>query len=64
MIIVKIEKNTSIDRAIKIYSNKLKKLGVAKELRARSQFTKKSEKRREEKRKAIYIQKLKNEEEN
>ena len=64
MIIVKIEKNTSIDRAKKMYSNKVKKLGVAKELRSRSQFTKNSEKRREEKKKAIYVQKKKNEEEN
>lgn len=64
MIIVKVNKKDSIDRAIKIYSNKFKKIGIAKELRERSQFTKKSVKRREEKKKAIYIQKKKNEEEN
>jgi len=64
MIIVKIEKNTSIDRAIKMFSNKFKKLGIAKELKSRSQFTKKSEKNREEKKKAIYVQKKQNAEEN
>jgi len=64
MIIVKVEKNISIDRAIKMYSNKFKKIGVAKELRSRSQFKKKSEKNREVKKKAIYVQKLKNAEEN
>ena len=61
MIMVKIDKKDNIDRAIKIYSNKFKKLGVAKQLREGSQFTKKSVKKRAEKLKAIYVQKLKNE---
>lgn len=61
MFIVKV-KDLSIDRALKILKNKMAKTGIVKELRKRQEYVKKSEKRREEIRKAIYVQDLRNEE--
>ena len=58
MIIVKVKDQNSIDRALKILKNKTVKTGMIKELRRRQEFVKPSVKRREELRKAIYIQQL------
>ena len=55
-------KNISIDRALKILKNKVVKTGMLKELRSRQEFVKKSVKRREQIKKAIYIQQLRDEE--
>jgi small subunit ribosomal protein S21 len=59
MLIIDVTKERNIDSALKKLRNKYKKTGVRKELTERSEYTKKSRKRREEKRKAIYVQKMK-----
>ncbi len=58
MIIVPIKEGESIDKVLKKLKRKFEKTGVVKELRERQKFTKPSIKKREEKLKAIYIQKL------
>jgi small subunit ribosomal protein S21 len=63
MIIVPVKEGESIDRALKKYKRKFEKTGVVKELRERQKFTKPSVLKREERRKAIYIQQLRLEEE-
>jgi len=62
MLIVKLQDGESIDRALKRFKRKFNNVGVIKELRDRQQFTKKSIKLRQQKLKAKYIQKLKQEE--
>jgi small subunit ribosomal protein S21 len=63
MIIVPVKEGESIDRALKKYKRKFEKTGVMRELRVRQKFTKPSVLRREQKLKAIYIQKLRQQEE-
>lgn len=58
MIIVPVKEGESIDRALKKYKRKFEKTGVMRELRNRQKFTKPSVIRREQKLKAIYVQKL------
>ncbi len=58
MIIVPIKEGENVDRALRKLKRKFDKTGVIKELRERQKFTKKSVKRREQLKKAIYIQKL------
>jgi small subunit ribosomal protein S21 len=58
MLIVDVTKEKNIDAALKKLRNKYRKTGVRKELTSRSEHIKKSTKKREEKRKAIYVQKL------
>ncbi len=58
MIIVPIKEGENIDRVLKKMKRKFEKTGVLRELRDRQKFTKPSVKKREEKLKAIYIQKL------
>jgi small subunit ribosomal protein S21 len=58
MIIVEV-KDGKIDRALKQFKRKFKQTGIVKELRERQQFTKPSVKKRKQKLKAKYIQKLK-----
>jgi len=58
MIHIKID-GISIDAALKKYKSKFIKIGVVKELNERKTFQKKSVKRREQIKKARYIQKLK-----
>lgn len=62
MFIVKVKDQNSIDRALKILKNKMIKTGMVKELRRRTEFVKPSIIRRNEIKKAIYIQKLRDEE--
>lgn len=64
MIIVPVKEGESIDRALKRYKRKYEKTGVVKELRARQQFTKPSVIKRAQMMKAIYVQKLRQAEEN
>ncbi|MBN3034409.1 MAG: 30S ribosomal protein S21 [Bacteroidales bacterium] len=59
MIIIPVKEGENIDRALKKYKRKYEKTGVVKELRERQKFTKPSVKRREERLKAIYIQRIK-----
>jgi len=58
MIVVPIKDGENVDRALKKLKRKFEKTGVVKELRERQKFTKKSVKRREQIKKAIYIQQL------
>lgn len=61
MIIVPVKDGENIDRALKRFKRKFEKTGVVKELRERQAYTKPSEKRRQEKIHAEYIQKLNDE---
>ncbi len=63
MIIVPIKEGENIDRVLKKMKRKFEKTGVLRELRDRQKYTKPSVKRREEKLKAIYIQKLRDQQE-
>lgn len=56
MIIVPIKEGENIERALKKFKRKFEKTGVVRELRARKTFVKKSVKRRDEIKKAIYVQ--------
>ena len=58
MIIIPVKEGESIDKALKKYKRKFEKTGVVKELRERQKYTKPSVIKREEKLKAIYVQKL------
>ncbi len=58
MIVVPIREGDSIDKALKKLKKKFDKIGVMKEIRARQEFTKKSVIRREQLRKARYVQHL------
>ncbi len=58
MIIVPIKEGENIERALKKFKRKFEKTGVVRELRARKTFVKKSVKRRDEIKKAIYVQKM------
>lgn len=58
MIIVNVKENESIDRALKRFKKKFERTGVLKELRSRTHFVKPSVKRRSEKLRAAYRQKM------
>jgi small subunit ribosomal protein S21 len=62
MIIVPVKEGESIDRALKKLKRKFEKTGVVKELRERQKFTKPSIKKRDGVQKAIFIQKIVQEE--
>lgn len=63
MIIVPVKEGENIERALKKFKRKFEKTGIIKELRSRQEFTKPSVKRREQIKKAVYIQKLQQTEE-
>lgn len=48
-------KKLDIEKALKMYKSKIRDTNMMKELQDRKEYTKKSEKRRHEKNKAIYI---------
>ena len=56
MIIVKIEGNLSLEKALKTLKRKWDRSKTLKELRDRKEFTKKSIKRRNQVKKAKYVQ--------
>lgn len=58
MIIVPLKEGENLERALKKFKRKFEKTGVIRELRSRQAFVKPSISRREEVKKAIYIQKL------
>ena len=60
MIIVDVKEGEAIDRALKRYKNKHRKVGIIKSLRARKHFKKPSVSRREELLKAAYIKQKQN----
>jgi len=63
MLIVKVKEGDNIDKALKQFKRKFNMTGVMRQLHERSQFIKPSIKRREEVKKAIYVQTLKDNEE-
>ena len=63
MIVVPIKEGENVERALKKLKRKFEKTGVVKELRTRQKFTKKSVLVRERKLKAIYVQQLREKEE-
>ena len=63
MIIVPIKEGENIERALKKFKRKFEKTGVIRELRSRQAFTKPSVTRREEVKKAIYVQNMQQTEE-
>ncbi|MEZ4999002.1 MAG: 30S ribosomal protein S21 [Bacteroidales bacterium] len=63
MIIVPVKEGENIDRALKKFKRKFEKTGVIRELRARQAFVKPSVRRREEIKKAVYVQQMQREEE-
>lgn len=62
MIIVQIKDNEPLDKALKKFKKKFEKTGVVKQLRARQAFEKRSVERRTEIKKAVYKNKLRQEE--
>lgn len=58
MIVVPIKEGENIERALKKFKRKFEKTGTMREIRNRQAFTKPSVERREEVKKAAYIQKL------
>jgi len=63
MIIVPVKEGENIDRTLKRFKRKFEKTGVIRELRSRQAFVKPSVRRRDERKKAIYVQKLQREDE-
>ncbi len=62
MIIIPVKEGENIERALKRFKRKFEKTGVIKELRERQKYTKPSIKRREELKKAAYVQGLQQQE--
>jgi small subunit ribosomal protein S21 len=62
MLIVKVKEGENIEKALKRFKRKFEKVGMVKELRRRQQFDKESVVRRDEVKKAIYVQKLRDKE--
>lgn len=63
MIIVPVKDGENIERALKKFKRKFEKTGVVKELRARKQYDKPSVLKRLKMEHAVYVQKLRREEE-
>ncbi len=63
MIVVPIKEGENIERALKKFKRKFEKTGAMRELRSRQAFEKPSVVRREEVKKAIYIEQLQRNEE-
>ena len=63
MIIVPVKDGENIERALKKFMRKFEKTGVIKEIRSRQQFDKPSVLKRLKMEHAIYVQKLRQEEE-
>jgi ribosomal protein S21 len=57
MIIVKVDKNSNVEKALKIYKSKVIKTRQISEINARKEFIKKSIKKRKQTLKAKYVQK-------
>jgi len=63
MIIIPVKDGENIERALKRYKKKFERTGTVKELRNRKEFTKPSVANRQQRLKAIYVEKLKKAEE-
>jgi small subunit ribosomal protein S21 len=57
MIIVKVDKNSNLEKALKVYKSKIIKTRQLSEINNRKEFVKKSVKRRQQILKAKYVQK-------
>ena len=64
MLIINVEKCGSIDRAVKAYKKKYQSTRVLNELRDRKTFTKPSERKRAEKKKAVFRDKWRGNQDN
>lgn len=62
MLIIPVKEGENIERALKKYKKKYEKTGIVRELRDRQQFTKPSIEKRQQKLKAVYREKMRNEE--
>ena len=62
MLIVPVKEGENIEKALKKFKRKFEKTGVVKELRSRQQFDKPSVLKRLKMERAIYVQKLRQEE--
>lgn len=62
MIIIPVKEGENIDKALKRFKRKFEKTGVVKEMRHRQAFSKPSIEKRQQKLKAIYIQRLQQQE--
>ena len=62
MIIVPVKEGENIEKAVKKFKRKVEKTGGVKELRSRQQFDKPSVLKRLKMERAIYVQKLRQEE--
>ena len=58
MIVIPMKEGENIERALKRFKRKFEKTGVIRELRARQAYIKPSVTKREQKKKAVYVQKL------
>ena len=63
MLKIPVEKDEKIEKALKRFKRKISNTKMITELRERQHFLKSSDKKRQQKKKAIYIQKLKDKEE-
>ena len=63
MIVIPVKEGENIERSLKKFKRKFERTGVVKELRSRQAFAKPSITKRQQKLKAIYVQKLQREEE-
>lgn len=59
MLIVKLDKNTNIEKALKLLKNKVIKTRQMSQLVERKEYEKKSSKKRKMIKKAIYVEKMK-----
>ena len=58
MLITKVKPGENIERALKRFKRKFNETKMIRQLREREQFIKPSTKKRQQKKKAVYIQKL------
>ena len=58
MLVVQLKEGDTLEKALKKFKKKFEKTGVVKELRERQKFTKKSVQRRQQKIRAVYVNKL------
>ena len=63
MIIVPVKEGENIERALKKFKRKFERTGVIKELRSRQQYDKPSVKKRLKVEHAVYVQRMRDEEE-
>jgi len=64
MIVIKIEKGESLDKALKRYKYKVIKTKQIEQLRERQEYVKNTTKKREQMKKAKYVQKMQQNQDN